>query len=158
MTVLPGIDVYAEINSVPLDTYGWRVIDTGYDELLNSAPVRGENLILPGAPGRRDFDPVEDQKAVSIPLLISGSFDEDGTPVAVPSSGMFTHRDYLTASLGLRSTVTMVFHRGDDLPDWTGDVQPLGLYGWTTINLQTGDAMVRLDLIIPGAELEEAGS
>lgn len=158
MTVLPGITIYAEINSVPLDTYGWRVMDAGYDEFLSSAPVRGENLVMPGARGRRPYDPIEDQKVVPVPLLISGAFDEDGAPIATPSTGMLQHRDYLAENLGLRTLVPCRLHRGPDLPDWIGDVQPLGLYGWTTLSTATGDAMVRLDLIIPDAELEPEGS
>ena len=88
MTVRADVLTYAEINDVPLDTYGWRVIQPGgYDELLNSAPVRGENLVMPGARGRRPYDPVEDQKTVSIPMLVEGEFDEDGTPAAKASAG-----------------------------------------------------------------------
>lgn len=157
MTVRPGIETYAEINNVPLDTYGWRVVEGGYDELLNSPPVRGENLVMPGARGRRSYDPVADQATVSIPLFIEGRMDQDGDPASNPAAGMIDNRDYLITNLGLRSLVTCVFHI-EDSPDWSGEVQPLGLYGWTTLNFRSGDAMVRLDLIIPDSELTVAGS
>lgn len=147
---------WLDVNTVPLDTYAWRVVEGGYDELLNTAPLRGENLIMPGARGRRPKTPLEDEKPVSIPLLVIGAFTPDGDPIDDPIQGMLEHRDYLYDSLGLRTIVDGVFHRGGDLADWVGDLQPLGLYGWTTLG--DGDAAVRLDLKIPDGELTEDGS
>lgn len=156
---------YLEVNDIPLDTHAWRVVDEGYDQLLNSPALRGEDLTMHGAKGRRAYPRIIDTTIVSIPLLIIGAFDEDGDPIADPFEGMFEHRDYLRANLGIaddgdpnRGTVDAIFHRGGTLPNWAGPVTVLGLNGWTTIDAYTGDAMVRLDLSIPDGELAASGS
>lgn len=162
MTVLPGVDFYGVLNSVPLDTYAWRVVEGGYDELLNCPALRGADLVMFGSQGRRGYPRIIDATVISIPLLVSGEFDEDGTPIANKREGLYEHRDYLRANLGLaadsdpdRGTVPFVFNRGS-LADWTGDVTFLGFNGWTSIGRH--DAMVRIDLSIPDGELAEAGS
>lgn len=162
MTLLPGVVNFGELNAVLLDTYAWRVVNEGYDELMNCPALRGEDLKMPGAKGVRPFPRVIAATTVSIPLLITGGFDQDGAPITKPGVGRMQHRDYLRANLGLAEdgdpddgTVPFVFYR-EDLPNWSGDVTFLGFFGWT--NLGEGDAMVRLDLSIPDGELAETGS
>lgn len=159
MTLLPGIDVYGEVNSTPLETYGWRTFGTGYDELLNCPALRGENLVLPGAKGRRPYPRVGDETPVSIPLLVNGATNPDGTPYDKPLSGLLANRDLLRASIGVLAsgdgTVTFTFHR-DDLDPWSGPVTVLGFYDWVTMG--GTEAMTRLDLLIPDGELEVVGS
>lgn len=153
---------YGILNGIPLDTYAWRVVDSGYDELLNTPQLRGEDITMPGAQGVRAYPRVIAATVVSIPLLIVGSLTEDGAAIADPYDGMLTHRDYLRANLGLaddsdpdRGTVPFVFIRGPILDAWLGDVTFLGIQGWTT--LSGGDALCRIDLSLP-TELDEAGS
>lgn len=154
---------YGELNDIPLDTYAWQVVEGGYDELLNTPALRGEDLTMPGAQGVRSYPRIIDATIVSIPLLVVGSLTEDGEAISDPFEGMLQHRDYLRANLGLagdgdaaRGTVPFVFHRGGSLNDWEGEVTFLGLFGWTSMG--GGDAMVRIDLSIPNGELVEAGS
>lgn len=162
MSLLPGVPTYGELNGVLLETYAWRTVGTGYDELLSTPSLRGIDLIMHGARGRRPYPRIIDATVVSIPMLISGQHDQDGVATANPRAALLDHRDYLRANLGLAEdgdpddgTVPFVFHR-DDLPDWAGDVTFLGLNGWTTLG--RSDAMVRLDLSIPDGELAETGS
>lgn len=160
MTVIS--DVYLEVNSIPLETYGWRTVDIGYDELLNSPALIGSDLDMVTVPGVRPYPRRITVTVVSIPLLVAGAMDEDGTPFSNPLMGLMTNRDTLRAGLGIaadgdadRGTVTATFHRGD-LPSWEGPVTVLGLNGWTTLG--GTDALVRLDLSIPDGELVEVGS
>lgn len=160
MTVLPTVPNYGELNGIPLDTYAWRVVNSGYDELLNCPRLRGTDLVMPGAQGVRPYPRIIDVTVVAIPMLVTGAFDEDGVPIANPRAGLLQHRDYLRANLGLAATgdgtVPFVFHREDPLIDWSGDVTFLGFNGWTTLGMS--DALVRLDLSIPAGELAESGS
>lgn len=151
---------YATINGVALDTYAWRVVDSGYDELLNTPALRGDDMILPTASGRRAYTRVIDATVVSIPLLVIGGYDQDGVPKTDPVKGMLEHRAYLRSNLGLpgatgidanRGTVPMVFVRGTGLGNLTGQVTFLGLFGWQTVG--HGEAMVRIDISIPAGEL-----
>lgn len=146
---------YATVNSVPLDTYGWRVIAGGYDELLDTPALRGDDLVMPGAAGVRAYPRVIDVTTVSIGMVINGKKNEAGTPYADPIAGMLTNRDYLEANLGIaddaadatRGTVPFTFVRAGALSTLTADVTVLGLRGWTTRG--GGLALVRLDLSFP---------
>lgn len=156
---------YATVNTVPLDTYAWRVIAGGYDQLLNTPQVRGEDVIMPGATGVRAYPRIFTATIVSIPMLIVGSMDDDGAPISDPFEGMLQHQEYLQENLGIaedgdadRGTVEMVFVRGGALSSWTGEVTVLGLQDWVTLDGQTGEAMVRLDISIPAGRLGPDGS
>lgn len=151
---------YYVVNSIPLDTFGWRTVDTGYDLLLESPPFRGENVVMDGAPGRRAYPIVWDEAAVSIPMLIVGSLTEDGVPISNSVGGMKDHKRYLDEGLvagadANRGTVDSTFY-WEDGDTWTGEVQVLGLFGFTSLG--GGEALVRLDLRIPASRLEETGS
>lgn len=145
---------YATVNSVPLDTYGWRVIAGGYDALLETPAVRGRDLVMPGAQGVRPYPRYIDAWQVSIGLVVDGKFTENGTPNANPVKGMFENRDYLEANLGIaddaadtvRGTVAFTLVRSG-LATKTADVVVLGLRGWQTRG--NGLGLVRLDLSFP---------
>lgn len=162
MTVLPSVDDWAELNGIPLETYAWRTITGGYDELLNTPALRGDDLVMPGAVGRRPYPRILDATTVSIPMVLTGTVDEDGAATANPRVALLFHRDYLRNNLGLAAdgdpddgTVPFVFHR-NGLADWSGTVTFLGVRGFT--KLGDRDAMMRLDLSIPDGELAETGS
>lgn len=145
---------YATVNSVPLDTYGWRAMAGGYDALLETPALRGRDLVMPGAQGVRPYPRYVDATTVSIGLVIDGKFTENGSVNADPVKGMFQNRDYLEANLGIandaadadRGTVAFTFVRAG-LSTLTADVVVLGLRGWQTKG--NGVALVRLDLVFP---------
>lgn len=156
---------YATINGVPLDTYAWEVVGDGYDPLLNIPSLRGDDVVMPGAVGRRAYPRVIDAAVVSLPLQIHGGFDQDGGTISDSIQGMLQHQEYLSENLGLpgtsgvdadRGTVPMVFVRSGSLSNWTGEVTVLALTDWRTLG--NGDAMWRIDLSIPLGRLVEGGS
>jgi hypothetical protein len=156
-------DYYLIVNDIPLDTYGWQVIEGGYDDLLNTPALRGSDLVMPQAAGVRPYPRVKTVTAVSISMMVVGELDEDGMPIADPVVGMFTHRDYLAENLGIAEdgdpttgTVPAVWVRGASLPEMEGEVTVLGINDWRTF--PAGFAVFRLDLLIPDAEFSEAGA
>lgn len=150
------------VNTVPLETYAWQAMEDGYDDLLNTPQLRGEDLTLPGASGERPFPRVAGSLLVAVPLVIDGTRDQDGDPISNPRLGVRDHLRYLNANLGIASdgdpddgTVPAEFH-WEDGEVWQGDVIVLGLNDVVTLG-RTG-AMVRLDLKFPDGSMEEAGS
>lgn len=153
MTVPSSVDVYLEVNTVPLDTYAWRCLS--YADLLSGPAVRGGDLVMPGAAGQRPYPRIIDATVKSFSLHVFGYLAQDGTPITDPLEGLITHRDYLLANLGLGEstgdgTVPAVFHRGS-LDDLAGDVTVVALTDWQT--LRGREATFRLDLSIPDGEL-----
>lgn len=147
------LDVYLEVNSVPLDTYGWRCLD--YSDLLNGPALRGTDRLLDGAPGQRAKRRRVDATVISLSIVVFGHVDKDGTPIADPLLGLIQNRDYLRSNLGLAEssgdgTVTATFYR-DSLSDLTGDVTVLAMTDWQTAYGK--EATFRLDLSIPAGEL-----
>lgn len=145
-------DVYLEVNSVPLDTYAWRVLS--YGDLFNGPQLRGRDLVMHGATGQRPYPRIVDASVVSLSLHVFGHRDQDGVAIADPLIGLMQHRDYLRANLGLGlttgdGTVPAVFHR-DTLDDLAGDVTVLAIADWR--NRGGFEATFRLDLSIPDGE------
>jgi hypothetical protein len=160
MTVLPDVDYYLVLNSVPLDTYGWRVLS--YDDLLSGPVLRGDDVVMPTAAGVRPYPRRIDVAVRSLSVVVDGRFDEDGDPYDDPFEGMIVNRDYLRANLGIGlttgdGTVPAVFNRGD-LTDLAGDVTVLAMSDWQTVAAREGFGSFRLDLSIPDGELAESGS
>jgi hypothetical protein len=153
MTVPADVEVYLEVNSVPLDTHAWRVLS--YGDLFSAPAVRGDDRIMPGAPGRRALRRLVDATVKSLSLHVYGWRDQDGGAIADPLEGLLTHAAYLRANLGLGlttgdGTVPAVFHRGS-LANLTGDVTVLAISDWQ--NVGGREATFRLDLSIPAGEL-----
>lgn len=152
------------VNGIPLDTYAWRVIEGGYDDLLNTPALRGGDLVMPGARGVRAYPRIITVTPASISMMIDGSVDEDGVATADAVDGMFTHRDYLRENLGIaddaadadRGTVPATWVRGSTLPEMDADITVLGIFDWRTY--EGGFATCRLDLLIPDGEFSEAGA
>lgn len=158
---------YATVNDVPLDTHAWRVVDKGYDDLLRSPALRGEDTIMPGAHGGRPNPRFRSPTIITIPLLIVGEYDEDGDPIDDPMEGLFQHEEYLNANLGLPGntgvdpdygTVDMTFVRGGSLENWEGPVTVIGLTDFTVLDDIKGDAAAFLDISIPAGKLVASGS
>lgn len=153
MSVPSDVSVYLEVNSVPLDTHAWRCLS--YGDLFSAPAVRGDDRILPGAPGRRAYKRVVDATVKSLSMQVFGYKDQDGGAIADPLEGLLTHAAYLRANLGLAEstgdgTVPATFHRGS-LGNLTGDVTVLAITDWQ--NIGGREATFRLDLSIPAGEL-----
>lgn len=144
---------YLEVNSVPLDTYAWRCLS--YGDLFSAPPVRGGDLVMPGAVGQRPYPRVIDAAVKSLSMLVRGYVDQNGTPIANALEGLMSNRAYLVANLGLGlstgdGTVAATFHRGG-LASLTGTVTVLAIADWQ--NIGGREATFRLDLSIPDGEL-----
>jgi len=85
------------IDGVPLNTPAWIVTDTS--DLLNGAPNRGGDIIVPGKRGtvarRRNLDATE----VVLPLVIFGDRATDGTPYSDVRQGLLENIDALKKAL-----------------------------------------------------------
>lgn len=154
MTVPSDLTYYLEVNSVPLDTYAWRCLS--YGPLFSGPAVRGDDLVMPGAAGRRPYPRIKDATVVSLSMHVYGWRDQAGAAITVPLVGLATHRDYLRANLGIGSltgngTVATTFHRGGAPADQTGYVHVLAMADWE--NVGGREATFRLDLSIPAGEL-----
>lgn len=154
MSVPPEVTVYLVVNSVPLDTYAWRVLS--YGDLFSAPAVRGgQGRTLPTAAGRRATPGYVDATTRSLSMHVFGHKDQDGGAIADPLEGLLTHAAYLRANLGLGlttgdGTVPATWNRGS-LADWTGDVTVLAIADWQ--NRGGREATFRLDLMIPAGEL-----
>lgn len=152
MSVPAEVEVYLEINSVPLDTHAWRCLS--YGDMFAAPPVRGSDRIMPGAAGRRAVRRRIDASTKSFSIHVFGYKDQDGAAIADPLEGLLTHAAYLRANLGLAhsvgdGTVPAVFHRGG-LTTWTADVTVLAIADWQ--NIRGREATFRLDISVPAGE------
>lgn len=100
-------DEWISVNSVQIPNdvdplrHAWRYIDPGLSEIQQAAPVRGENTIIPAAPGRYPNPRTLDELVAQIPLQIRGGFDVDGDPHTDPRQGLIDNFAYLKDGLGL---------------------------------------------------------
>lgn len=69
---------YLVINTVPMHLSAWCCLDLS--PLWVPANSRGENAIVPGAPGRRAFPRRVDQTDVALRIVVSGEADVGGNP------------------------------------------------------------------------------
>lgn len=92
-----GIDGILTINSVPLNCPAWDI--PLLMPLLYEHSIRGDNLVLPGAPGRRSYPRRLDQADHTLHLTINGWVDHTGTAYTALQTnqgiGMAANLDYL---------------------------------------------------------------
>lgn len=142
-------DTWLEINSIPLATPAWLITDLS--PLLDSASVRGQDRLLPGAAGVRPLLRRRTVTRLTFPVVIFGDVDQDGATIADPRMGMVTNKEYLETNLGIGltvddGTVPAIWHRRNATTK-TADVHVLGFHGSRTL----GEFTLRttLDISIP---------
>jgi hypothetical protein len=124
-TVITG-DEHLVINSIPLATPAWRIDDLSP---LGAAPrLRGDNEIMPGAPGRRGFDRIRDELEAVITIVVNGARNNDGSPTSDARQGHRDHVRTLAAGLGEGELVTAVWHQFDT-STWSTQVSVEGPLG-----------------------------
>ncbi len=102
---------YLEINSVPLATPAWRILDLSR---LNGLAVRGSDRVLPGAAGSRAVRRRLTAYTQSLPLLVEGRYNHEGTPQSDIYIGLDDNIDYLHTNVitpPTTATVAAVWHR-----------------------------------------------
>lgn len=102
---------YLEINSVPLATPAWRILDLSR---LHGLATRGSDRIMPGADGARAFRRRRTFYAQSLPLLVMGRYDREGNVLSNVYDGLDDNIDYLMTNVvepPTAATVAAVWHR-----------------------------------------------
>lgn len=135
-----------EINGISMHTPAWCVTDC--IELWLPNAVRGQNVIIPGASGRRAYQMRRDESNYSLPMVITGYVDDLGDRYPDPWDGLQANIAFLYANIvdaaiaaTLPATLTM-----PDLSVRTANVQVRGL------NLGNNPAPLRratLELVVP---------
>lgn len=104
-------------SSVPLNTPAWKVTD--YTALRRRTRV-GENRVIPGMAGRLFVAREWDQQLVTLPMKITGRYDQEGTAYSDSFEGVDTNHQYLLDHvinvLG-EQAVTFTDRQGQE---WTG--------------------------------------
>lgn len=85
------------INGVDMHTLAWNVLDI--IPLWIHSATRGENVIIPGADGRRAYPRRIDEGRYSLPMLIGGVADKDGNAYTNRWSGLQANLEYLRANV-----------------------------------------------------------
>lgn len=99
------------VDGFSLNTPAWDI--PSLVRLWAEASIRGENKLLPGAPGRRSYPKRLDQSEIDLPFVIHGDTDLTGAPIANAFLGLQAHLDSLwsnvftpvTIGRGVRSAV-----------------------------------------------------
>jgi hypothetical protein len=97
MTFVVNLATHLSISDVPLSTPAWE--HTNIYALLSVGAVRGENVVMPGAIGRRAVRRRTDEANVTIELAIFGEEDWEGNPHADPIAGLIDNIEYLRDNL-----------------------------------------------------------
>lgn len=138
---------YLVLNSVPLATPAWRIV--GLSPLLDDAPFRWENYIVPGADGRLAGDASLDEWPLAFNMIIDGRYQDDGTLRADPVMGAVLNREQLASTTGVGTAVTAVWHRRNSTTR-TFTVQHRGFTGSTR---KTHLIRTVLNLLVPAGVL-----
>lgn len=137
---------YLEVNSVPLSTPAWYVHNL--EPALLSRTLRGSDLVLPGAPGRRRRRRRIDEHIAQLEMTIRGKLKWDGTVYSDVTTGFVTNCEQLLANLGFANAtaVTATWHRRDS----STKTASVDIVGFTIADLGTfRDGKAVLELAIP---------
>ena len=102
---------YLEINSVPLATPAWRILDLSR---LHGLAVRGSDRVMPTTEGMRAYRRHLTTYTLSLPLLVEGRFDREGNANSNVYDGLDDNVDYLHTNVVLppsTATVAATWHR-----------------------------------------------
>jgi len=147
---------YVEINSVPLATPAWEILDLA--PIWDAAPIRDHNLLLPFAKGTDPQRGVVDEFTCQLPFIVYGDMDQEGDPYMDARAGLWANIRYLQAAFCIPNPATdqgtwpLVLHAPDG-SSWGGDCKvrpPLQLVGSTPIAAEGV-----FDILIPAGELTE---
>lgn len=86
MAYLVNLAYHCEIDGIPLSTPAWEHVNLY--ALLAVGAVRGENVVMPGAVGRRPVRRRTDQMTATIEMAFFGDFDWTGAPQADGRQGL----------------------------------------------------------------------
>jgi len=138
-------EVYVVVNGVILGTPACKLRD--WSDLATWAPIRGENVLIPGMEGRVNVAKFDDERDVMLGLQVNGFLDEDGVGNANPAAAALDYLVELETRLGkgLESVEFQWFRY--DLTTLSGDVQVEGISRPQFRTPSVAD--FTLDLILP---------
>lgn len=144
---------YLEINSVPLATPAWDVVD--YSPLYDEKPVRHANRIIPNVTGRAGYMPVGDEKRVMLRMVIKGERNHENTVYANPRVGLWTNIAYLRTNVVAPTgtgdgTRAATWHLPDGTTTKTANVQVIPPLSLSELGLYAVRAV--LEFIIPAGD------
>jgi hypothetical protein len=145
---------YVAIDSIPLATPAWRVVNVS--ELWQAADQDGSDTIIPGANGARPNPRWRRPTERVLELHIFGEANREGTPYANARIGLWTNVVALRSGLvnppgSSTGTRTCIVHLGDGSTTLTGPVHVTGLE-WTPRSPVW--IVAALTLSIPAGQLE----
>lgn len=135
----------------------WCVYDLS--QLYESPQFRGDNVLSEATAGRAARPVLTDETEYTLPLMFSGAVKPGGTSYGAPAGGLLANRRefhtlYIdpirsgTASL----SATLTVPDSDDPAltiDYTFDVQPLRLTGWTLLPNAYARAQLEIRVAVP---------
>lgn len=89
MAYTVNLAVHLDIDGVPLSTPAWE--HTNLYLMTGQGSVRGENVVMPGALGRRAVRRRTDEMNQTIELAFFGNVDWTGAPHADPVAGLMAN-------------------------------------------------------------------
>lgn len=132
------------INGVLLHTPAYAAVDV--TELWEPADQRGDNILIPGKPGRVPMPKRDDETERSVPLILDGAVTSTGAVISNPTAGLFGHWMTLRAALGGGDLVPASLSAPGGGPGISADVHVMGIAKGTRL----GTLMAcTLDLLIP---------
>lgn len=97
MAYVVNLATHLEIDGIPLSTPAWE--QTNLYTMLGVGSARGDNVVMPGAVGRRAVRRRTDELTVTIDLAIRGGIDPRGVVHADPIAGLIANIDELRDNL-----------------------------------------------------------
>lgn len=143
---------YLEVNSIPLATPAWDVLNV--DVLWNAPDVRGTDRLLPGASGVRARKRRPTVTKVTLEMIIKGARNWENTVYASPAVGLETNVLYLRSNVtdvlaSSDSTVVATLHN----PSGGTKTGSVHVEGFKVQHISYQVARATLDLSIPGGAL-----
>lgn len=89
-------DQYLEINTVPLATPAWRILDLSR---LYGLVVRGSDRVIPGTAGVFPHARRVTLRTIGLPILVEGARDHEGVAHSNAYDGLDINIDYLIANV-----------------------------------------------------------
>lgn len=131
---------YLEVNSVPLATPAWRILDLSR---LHGLEVAGSDRAIPRMAGMRAYRRWVASRVVGLPLLVMGAQDREGNSNSDIHEGLDDNIDYLMTNVVLppsAATQAAIWHRangnfGADIHVEGFDQQAWGR-GWVRFTLE----------------------
>ena len=109
------------INAVPMNTAAWTMLDLTPFWLPPTR--RGADVLIPGQDGLRSFVRRPTATILSLPMVIVGTCDQDGTAYDDPWAGLETNLMYLRANVLDMMSVRPAVLTMPSGALWEGDVQ-----------------------------------